>query len=215
MQLRPEDLELRDRYKLMIGSVVPRPIAVVSTLSPDGVANLAPFSYFCGVGSNPMTLAFCPGNKPDGSEKDTLRNCAPPAEGGRGEFVVHVATEGWMRQMAAAAEPLPYGESEFALTGLTPVASRSVAPPRVAEAPVAFECRTVQVIRTRPGAPGGGNLVLGEVVDVYCADELVDDALHVDPDRLSAIGRMGGAEYCRTSDRFALPRGRAALDGDL
>ena len=89
--------------------------------------------------------------------------------------------------------------------------SRVVAPPRVAESPVAFECRTLQVVRTNPGAPGGGNLVLGEVVFIHVDDALLDEAWHVDPDKLRAIGRMGGPEYCRTRDRFALPRGRAAL----
>ncbi|MDH3522041.1 MAG: flavin reductase family protein [Acidobacteriota bacterium] len=214
MEILPESLAVRDRYKLLIGTIVPRPIAVVATVSPDGRPNLAPFSFFCGVGSNPMTLAFCPGNKPDGSDKDSLRNCLPPAEGGTGEFVVNVATEGWRLQMAAAAESLPYGESEFDLAGLTPLPSRLVAPPRVAESPVAYECRTLQVIRTNPGAPAAGNLVLGEIVCAHVADGLVDEAWHVDQDVLQAIGRMGGPEYCRTRDRFAMPRGRAALQRD-
>lgn len=213
MNIPPEEIALRDRYKLLIGAIVPRPIAVVSTLAPSGETNLAPFSFFCGVGSNPMTLAFCPGNKPDGTDKDTLRNSLGRDEGGTGEFVVNVATESWAHQMAAAGEPLDYGESEFDLTGLTPVASLVVAPPRVAESPIAFECRTLQVIRTNPGVADGGNLVLGEVVFIHVDDELLDDAWHVDADRLRAIGRMGGADYCRTRDRFSLPRGRAALAG--
>lgn len=212
MNIRPDELALRDRYKLLIGTILPRPIAVVSTLSVAGETNLAPFSFFCGVGSNPMTLAFCPGNQPDGSEKDTLRNACLPAEGGTGEFVVNVATEAWARQMAAAAESLPYGESEFDLAGLTAVPSQHVAPPRVAESPIAFECRTLQVIRTNPGAAGGGNLVLGEVVAMRLDDDLVDDRWHVDAGGLKAIGRMGGPDYCRTRDRFSMPRGRAALD---
>jgi flavin reductase (DIM6/NTAB) family NADH-FMN oxidoreductase RutF len=213
MDIRVAELQVRDRYKLLIGAIVPRPIAVVATVSARGALNLAPFSFFCGVGSNPMTLAFCPGNTPDGGEKDTLRNCAPAADGGNGEFVVNVATEGWARQVAAAAEALPYGESEFELAGLTPVPSSVVLPPRVAESPVAFECRTLQVIRINPGATGGGNLVLGQVVSVHVEDGLLDDSWHLDPERLRAIGRMGGAQYCRTGDRFELPRGRAALEG--
>jgi flavin reductase (DIM6/NTAB) family NADH-FMN oxidoreductase RutF len=211
MDIKPEDLAQRDRYKMLIGAIVPRPIAVVSTVAPSGAPNLAPFSFFCGVGSDPMMLAFCPGNRPDGGDKDTLRNACLPAQGGSGEFVVNVATESWARQMAAASESLAYGESEFELAALTPVASRVVKPPRVAESPVAFECRTREVIRTNPGAAGGGNLVLGEVVFIHVDDELLDEALHIDPDALRAVGRMGGMEYCRTRDRFALPRGRAAL----
>ena len=80
MEIDPLSLSVADRYKLLIGCVVPRPIAFVSTISPDGAPNLAPFSFFTGVGSNPLTLLFCPSNKPDGTEKDTLRNCAPAPE---------------------------------------------------------------------------------------------------------------------------------------
>ncbi len=212
MELKPLDISPTDRYKLLIGCIVPRPIAFVSTISVDGKPNLAPFSFFNGVGSEPMTLLFCPGNKPDGSEKDTLRNCKPAAEGGTGEFVVNLAVEASCRQVAAAAETLDHGDSEFELTDLTPEPSRQVGPPRLAESPVAFECETMQVIRTNPGAPTGGNLVLGRVVHIHLRDDLVDERLHVDPDKLQAIGRMGGVGYCTTRDRLEMPRGRAALD---
>jgi len=211
MDIRPENLSVEERHKLLIGAIVPRPIAVVSTISASGVTNLAPFSFFCGVGSNPMTLAFAPGNNIDGTEKDTLVNCSLDADGGNGEFVVNVATETWATQMAGSAEPLPYGTSEFDLTGLTPVASDEVAPPRVAESPIAFECRTLQVIRTNPGGGSSGNLVLGEVLVVHVNDDLINERLHIDPERLEAIGRMGGFEYTRTRDRFEMPPGRAAL----
>jgi flavin reductase (DIM6/NTAB) family NADH-FMN oxidoreductase RutF len=212
MEIKPEKLPISDRYKLMIGSIVPRPIAFVSTISPGGALNLAPYSFFNGVGSNPMTLVFCPANDREGEEKDTLRNCKPMGEGGTGQFVVNVASEPFIREVAAAAEPLPYGESEFDFTGLTPVPSTVVKPPRVKESPLAFECETLQVIRTNPGAPAGGNLVLGRVVHLYAADGLVSKDYHVDADRLAAIGRMGGLSYCRSRDRFELPRGRKALE---
>ncbi len=155
MDIDPDALGLRERYRLLIGCVVPRPIAFVSTLSPDGRANLAPFSFFNGVGSDPLTVLFCPANKPDGSEKDTLRNCKPPSEGGTGEFVVNAAVEGYAREISASAEELPYGESEFELTGLARAPSLRVQPPRVARAPWAFECQTLQVVRTNPGRPAG------------------------------------------------------------
>lgn len=212
MELDPNVLQPADRYKLLIGGIVPRPIAFVSTVSPDGRENLAPFSFFCGVGSDPMTLLFCPGNKPDGTEKDSLRNAKPVVEGGVGEFVVNVATEAYERLVAAAAEPLAYGESEFTLTGLTPVPSRVVRPPRVAESPVSFECRTVQVIRTNPGRAAGGNVVVGQVVHLYVRDDLINERYHIDPAVLLAIGRMGGRGYTRTRDRFEMPMGRSALD---
>jgi flavin reductase (DIM6/NTAB) family NADH-FMN oxidoreductase RutF len=167
MEVSPDDLSPRERYKLMIGCIVPRPIALVSTVSTDGRFNLAPFSFFNGVGSHPMTVMFCPANRPDdGGDKDTLRNCRPVEDGGVGQFVVNAAVESYRREVAATAEALDFGDSEFELVGLSPVPSRVVKPPRVAESPWAFECETVQVIRTNPGVPGGGNAVIGRVVHV-------------------------------------------------
>ena len=116
--------------------------------------------------------------------------------------------------MAAASEPLPYGQSEFELAGFTPTPSRVVKPPRVAESPFAFECETVQVVRTNPGVPGGGNIVIGRVVHVFVRDGLVNDRMHINADILGSIGRMGGLGYCRTRDRFEMPMGRSALAGE-
>ncbi len=212
MELSPDQLTIPERYKLMIGAIVPRPIALVSTISREDRFNLAPYSFFNGVGSNPMTLLFCPANDSDGREKDTLRNCKPTEEGGTGQFVVNIVSESLARQMAAAAEPLPYEENEFELTGLTPAPSTVVAPPRVAESPLAFECETLQVIRTNPGEPSGGNVVLGKVVAIHAADGVIDERKRVDPAKLAAVGRMGGLGYCLTRDRFELPMGKKALD---
>ena len=210
MELLPDSVDIRDRYKLLIGSVVPRPIAFVSTISPAGAHNLAPYSFFTAVGSNPMTLLFCPATKPDGSDKDTLRNCLPPEEGGVCEF-----WSTWLRDLCAKGgcrgRDAPYGESEFDLTGLTPLPSSKVRPPRLAQSPVAFECETVQILRTAPDRPASGNVVMGRVVYIHVDDVLINDRFHIDADRLEAIGRMGGLEYCRTRDRFEMPRGREAL----
>lgn len=220
MELDPADMKPEDRYRLLIGCIVPRPIAFVSTISPDGRPNLAPFSFFAGVGSDPMTLLFCPANKPDGTEKDSLRNAKPIAEGGTGEFVVNVATEDYEREVAAAAEPLPFGESEFELVNLAMSPSRVVRPPRVAKSPVSFECRTMQggVIRTNPGVPAGGNIVIGQVVHVFVRDDLINERFHTDPAKLRAVGRMGGIGYVRTGDaahRYEMPMGKRALERGL
>jgi flavin reductase (DIM6/NTAB) family NADH-FMN oxidoreductase RutF len=212
MELDPARLEPRERYKLLIGCIVPRPIAFVSTISPDGRPNLAPFSFFNGIGSDPMTLLFCPANKPDGSEKDTLRNCKPVSEGGTGQFVVNASTEAYAREIAGASEPLPYGESEFELVGLATTPSARVRPARVARAPWAFECETLQVVRTNPGQALGGNVVIGRVVHIHVDDALIDQRRHIDPSVLAAIGRMGGLGYCRTRERFEMPMGREALE---
>lgn len=215
MELDPRSLDIADRYKLLIGGIVPRPIAFVSSRSTDihgGRLNLAPFSFFAGVSSNPMTILFCPSNKPDGSDKDTLRNVLPVAEGGRGEFVVNIVSHAFARQMAACAEELPFGEPEFDLSGLTTRASVKVDPPGVAESLLSLECVTQRVLRMNPGAPGGGNIVIGEVVWVHAADGLVNERHHVDPALLDAVGRMGGMGYCTTRDRFEMPMGRRALE---
>jgi flavin reductase (DIM6/NTAB) family NADH-FMN oxidoreductase RutF len=212
MEFDTPSLAAPDRYRLLIGCIVPRPIALVSTVSMDGKFNLAPFSFFCGVGSNPMTLLFCPVNNADGSEKDSLRNAKPRSEGGTGQFVVNAAAFEYARRVAAAAEALPYGESEFDLSGLTPSPSRVVRPARVAESAVAFECETVHVVRTNPGAAGGGNIVVGQVVHAFVRDEVINERFHTDPAKLDAIGRMGGTTYCLTRDRFDMPMGRAAFD---
>ena len=212
MEYDPHNLEMGDRYKLLIGTIVPRPIALISTVSTTGQNNLAPFSFFAGVGSNPMTVLFCPANRPDGSEKDTLRNAKPVSEGGVGEFVINISTEAYASRMAAAAEPLPPEQSEFLFVDLTPTASRQVKPPRVLESPVCFECRTLSVTRTNGSEPLAGNVVLGEVVHIFVDAALVNEQMHVDATKLAAVGRMGGLEYCRTQDRFKMAMGKAALN---
>jgi flavin reductase (DIM6/NTAB) family NADH-FMN oxidoreductase RutF len=213
MHLDPLALPPPDRYKLLIGGIVPRPIAWVSTLSTQGVTNLAPFSFFTGVGSDPMTLLFCPANKPDGSEKDSLRNAAPRDQGGTGEFVVSVVSHALAKPMALSAEDLPHDQSEYDMPelramGINPAPSAVVAPPRVAQSPLAFECETLQIVRTNPGTPNAGNIVLGRVVSLYAAEGVLNDRLHADPSVLDVVARMGGDAYCTTRDRFVLPRGR-------
>lgn len=208
MEIDPASISRQERYKLMIGGIVPRPIAFVSSVGVDGSVNLAPFSFFTGIGSNPMLMMFCPTNKEDGSEKDTLRNVRPVSEGGTGEFVINIVPVAIAEQMAACASLLPYGESEFELSGLTPVPSMRVRPPRVKECRMCFECETVQVIRTNPGEPAGGNVVIGRVVHVHADEGVLDARLRTDPAALDALGRMGGTRgYCTTRDRLEVARG--------
>ncbi len=202
----PEELTIRQRYELMAAGIAPRPIALVSTISPDGVPNLAPFSFFTGLGAEPMTLVFCPANGRDGREKDTLANCKPVGEGGTGQFVVNVVVEGNVEGAVAAAENLPPEVNEFESSGLQAESSVKVRPPRVASSPLAFECETLQVIRMKPGVPGGANLVIGRIVLVHAEDGLYDEDFQVEAGRLPLVGRLGGREYLRVHDRFTLPR---------
>ena len=198
MELDPREMDPKSCYKLVIGCVVPRPIAVVSTVSPDGILNIAPFSYFTVASHTPLSLAFVVGGpKGDGTIKDTLRNARFVADGGLGEFVVNIADESYAEAMAATGETLPFETSEFDHAGLTPTPSRTVRPPRIAESSVAFECRTSQVV-----AIGEARMIIGEVLHIHVRDELADDRMHIDPDKLAAIGRMAGNDYVRTRDRF-------------
>lgn len=187
-------------YKLLIGAVVPRPIAFVSSLSEDGVPNLAPFSFFTVVSANPPVVAFCPMVRgSDGSRKDTVRNVEATRE-----FVINIVSEDFAEQMNLCSGEYPPEVDEFVVSGLTPVPSDLVRPARVKESKVQMECRLMQVIHVSP-KPLGGSLVLGEVLRFHVADELISD-YRIDPDRLRAIGRMGGKTYSRTTDRFEMER---------
>jgi flavin reductase (DIM6/NTAB) family NADH-FMN oxidoreductase RutF len=200
MEIDPQALAFDLCYKLVIGCVVPRPIAVVSTVSVEGLPNVAPFSYFTVASHTPLSLAFTVGGpKPDGAIKDTLRNARFVEDGGVGEFVVNVADESYAGGMAKTGEALDHGESEFDHAGLTPAPSLVVKPPRVGEASVSFECRTTHIIPI-----GLARMVIGEVHHIHIRDHLVDERFRVDADKLLAIGRMAGNDYVRTRDRFEI-----------
>jgi flavin reductase (DIM6/NTAB) family NADH-FMN oxidoreductase RutF len=200
----PAECQPRQIYKLMTGMIVPRPVALVSTMDKQGVANLAPFSFFCGVGSVPPTVLFCPALRPGASAgtvepKDTLRNVEET-----GEFVINVVSEAIAAAANASAAEAPPQVDEFVLSGLTPIASEAVRPPRVAESPAQMECKLLQVIYTGH-APGSGVIVLGEVVRFHMREDLVEN-FRVDPAGLDAVGRMAGNSWVRTQERFELIR---------
>lgn len=200
----PAEHEPHQVYKVMSGIIVPRPIALVSTVNANGVPNVAPFSFFCGVGAVPPTLLFCPALRAtDGSDgtprKDTLRNVEET-----GEFVVNVVSEAIAEAANAAAAEVGPDVDEFQLAGLTPVASAVIRPPRVAESPAQMECKLLQVIYTSH-KPGGGVIVLGEVVRFHVREDLFDN-FRIDPAGLDAIGRMAGNTWVRTRDRVELIR---------
>ena len=199
MRIDPASLTVPEVYRLMTALIVPRPIAWVSTLSAQGAPNLAPFSYFMGVGSNPPALAFSPVNRRDGSKKDTLRNIEDT-----GEFVVCIVPFRLAAVMNATSADLPHGEDEFAHTGLTPAPSEAVKPPGVAESPARMECRLLRIVPVGEG-PLAANVVIGQVLRFHLDDEVAPGGL-VDAARLDAVARMGGDLYSRTTDRFELKR---------
>jgi flavin reductase (DIM6/NTAB) family NADH-FMN oxidoreductase RutF len=187
-------------YKLMIGAIIPRPIAFVSTLSADGVRNLAPFSFFTGVSANPPVICFSPMIRgTDGARKDTLNNIEATRE-----FVVNIVSEDFAAQMNVCSTEFPPEVDEFAASGLTPAPSDLVKPPRVKESRINMECLLLQVVHVS-GKPLGGSIVLGEVVRFHVDDAIVTD-FRIDPDKLHAIGRLGGPSYTRITDRFDLVR---------
>ena len=201
MTVDPRTARQQDVYKLLIGAIVPRPIALVSTVSPDGIQNLAPFSFFTGISSQPALICFCPGPRPaGGARKDTLQNISRTRE-----FVVNIVSEEIAEAMNLTSGEYPPEVDEFALSGLTAIPSDLVKPPRVAESHVNMECRLYLSIEFSE-LPGGGNLVIGEVVRFHVDDRVVAN-FKIDPDQLRAVGRMGGPTgYTRTRDRFDMIR---------
>ena len=192
-------LSSRNAYRLMIGSVLPRPIAWVSTVSADGRGNLAPFSFFTAITSAPPTLCFSASHRGSGP-KDTVRNVREMRE-----FVVNVVDETVAEAMNLTSEEAPPEVDELLKAKLTPAPSRLVRPHGVAEAPIRMECRLDRLVEV--GGEDGATLVLGEIVAWHIRDELFDaERLRIKIDQLNAIGRMAGDWYTRTRDQFEMVR---------
>lgn len=188
-----------DAYKLFTGVVVPRPIAWVTSRAPDGTVNAAPFSYFGIMGSEPPIVAFAPGDRPDGTPKDTARNVRHGAH-----FVVNLVSAELADAMNLTATDFPPGTSEPEVAGLTLQESRHGNAPRIAQSPVSLECvehTTLTIGRNR--------VIIGEVLGLTIREDLMlDPARHlVNTPALQLIARMGGrGGYARAQDTFELPR---------
>ena len=197
-------------YRLLSGAVVPRPIAWVSSRSPDGRDNLAPYSFFNVVAVDPPVLMFSPvGRAATGGLKDTARNIlgdAGTGEHGDGdadgtaEFVIQLVDSDLAEAMNASSATLAHGESEFEHAGVTPVEAEAVDAAYVAEAPVAFECTLYEA-----HGVGGSTMVLGEVVRAHVDEELLTDGAF-DVRQFDALGRLAGEFYCDTEGRFTMER---------
>lgn len=200
MLLDFEKLPPRETYPWMLSAIAPRPIAWVSTMGADGRTNLAPFSFFQGVCARPPTLLFSVANDRHGNRKGTLRNVeAVP------EFVVNIVPYALRDEMNNTSAALPHGESEFERFGIAAVPSERVKPPRVAAAPVAFECRVDRIVRIGEG-PLAGNIVIGRILCLHVAESVLGPDGGIDPGKLDAIGRMGGDYYTRTTELFPIKR---------
>lgn len=196
----PSTQSERDNYKLLIGSIIPRPIAFVTTLSAEGVLNAAPFSYFTIVTANPPMVAVSVQRK-QGVRKDTARNAVDT-----GAFVVHISDESYIDQINQTAAALPPEESEVALAGLTPVASRQIAVPGIAEASIRMEVVLEQAIPLGGTAEApAADLLIGRVV-YYHIDESLYENGHIDPLQLKPVSRLAGSSYAKLGELFAIDR---------
>jgi flavin reductase (DIM6/NTAB) family NADH-FMN oxidoreductase RutF len=202
VKIDPATLSADAAYAWQAATILPRPIAWTSTLNDDGSANLAPFSFFTGVSADPPTCLICVSRRklqPDGQRppKDTWRNIARS-----GEYVIHVVDDALAHKMNETSRDFPYGTDEITAVGLTKVPSDKVAPPRIAEAPVAMECRLDRIVEV---GRTGTAVIIGEILLWHVRDELLAGG-RIDLGRLDAVGRMGGPTYTRTRDRFDMQR---------
>ncbi|RUR37949.1 flavin reductase family protein [Vreelandella populi] len=186
-------------YRLLSGSICPRPIAWVATQSLDGQANLAPFSFFNVASVNPPVLAFSPLLDGNAQPKDTVRNLEEMPE-----CVVHIGSEALIEALNTTSASLPREEDEFELAGLEKAPMAGITVPRIAASPVAFGCKLYELIRFGD-QPLAGTLVLAQVVSIHI-DESIWDGRHVNIDLLKPIGRLAGNDYVRATDRFAIER---------
>lgn len=201
MELSTEQQATPALQKLLNGAIIPRPIGWISTLTANGQPNLAPFSYFTVVCPNPPHVLYCPGRRgPAGAPKDSLVNVRE-----RGEFVVNIVTEALAQAMNLTSSEVGPEVDEFALAGLTAVPAMTVAPPRVAESPIHFECRVTHIVDVSE-APGGGSIVVGHVTHIHVDDRFLIGGDKINIPELHAIGRLAGAGYARVSDLFDMSR---------
>jgi flavin reductase (DIM6/NTAB) family NADH-FMN oxidoreductase RutF len=198
MELDLEGKHADRAYAVLASLVTPRPIAWVTTISPEGAVNAAPFSFFNVLGAEPPIVGFCPGDRTDGTPKDTARNVRIGHE-----FVVNLVDEELAEAMNKTAATVPYGKNELELAGLTAAPSSVVKPPRIAEAPASLECQewgTLQI--------GDNRLIIGLVKRVHVRDALLDpETLRIRTEDFHVLGRMASPHwYCRTRDRFEMVR---------
>lgn len=194
LTIDPKSTPTPQLHQYLLGSVSPRPIAFVSTISPDGVPNLAPYSFFNVFSSNPPTAIFSSNRTvANNTTKDTLANAKAT-----GEVVINVVSHDIVRQMSLASISYPPEVDEFAKAGLTPIASDLVKPFRVKESPSQMECRVKEIIPL--GDQGGaGNLIVCDILRIHISEDVLDEEGRIDPHKMDLMGRMGRAFYCRAS----------------
>lgn len=201
--INPKNIEIPKLHRYLLGAVGPRPIAFASTIDKDGVANLAPFSFFNAFSANPPILVFSPARSGrTNTTKDTYNNVKILPE-----VVINVVNFELVHQMSLASSPYPSSVDEFVKSGLTPVASECVQPFRIKESPVQFECKVNEVIEL--GDQGGaGNLIICEVLRIHIDEAILDEQQMIDQQKIDLVSRMGGNWYCRADENsmFEIPK---------
>lgn len=201
ISINTTEQSFKDNYKLLIGAIVPRPIAVVGTKNEDGSNNIAPFSFFNGVCSKPMIISFCPVIRTaTGEKKDTLINIERSKE-----FTINFVTQKTIDSINLTSTELPYGEDEFKFAGLSALDSVSINAPRLQESPIQFECKLRDILQYGDGSPGTGFLVTGEVVHAHI-DESVHDSGRILTDIFQPVGRGAGNDWILTDSRVQRER---------
>ncbi|MBL7867273.1 MAG: flavin reductase family protein [Flavobacterium lindanitolerans] len=200
MEFNPDELDQKAIYKLISGAVIPRPIGWISTISEDGINNLAPFSFFNVVGDDPPHVMFATAHS-NQQKKDTLANTLAT-----GEFVVNLVTEDIVEAMNTTAQTVHADIDEFELAGLTPVPSVKVSPPRVKESPVSFECRLVHHYFLEGHKYGGATVVIGRVVMFHFDEKVLLDDYKINMENYKPVARLAGSNYSKLGEIFAIKR---------
>ena len=197
----PDTLHFQETHKLMIGSIVPRPIAFVSTSNKNGENNIAPFSYFNGVCSSPPTIMFAPSRRGwDGSEKDTLINIRETIQ-----FAVNIVSESFAEKMVHCSTDYEKDVDEFIVSGLNPIRSKKITSPRLQEAKISFECELNQIVEIGDGKAGSGFVVIGTIILFHIDQDVFVDG-KIDLKKLNPIGRLAGNWYTRLTDNYKIKR---------
>jgi len=201
MLFDPNELDYSAVYKLLTGAVIPRPIGWISSVSEDGINNLAPFSYFNAVGDDPPHVMFSTG-RGNNTNKDTLNNVLATKQ-----FVVNMVTEDLAEQMNTTAQSVPHDIDEFELAGVTPIASVKVKPKRVKESPITFECELVHHYFLEDHKHGGACIVIGRIVMMHFDDEVLLENHKINLETYKPISRLAGSNYAKLGELFSIKRG--------
>ncbi|WP_445454530.1 flavin reductase family protein [Flavobacterium sp. 25HG05S-40] len=200
MLFDPNDLEYSAVYKLLTGAIIPRPIGWISTISEDGINNLAPFSYFNAVGDDPPHVMFSTG-RGNNLNKDTLNNVLATKQ-----FVVNMVTEDLVEQMNITAQSVPSDVDEFELAGVTPIPSKKIKPMRVKESPIAFECELVHHYFLEDHKHGGACIIIGRIIMMHFDDNVLSDNYKINLENYKPVSRLAGSNYAKIGELFSVKR---------